>query len=41
VHGNYQIDLFEDTLGETRLLQELDHIRKRFGAKAVMKAVEM
>jgi len=41
VHGNYQMNLFEDTLEETRLLQELDHIRKRFGAKAVMKAVEM
>ena len=37
VHGNYQIDLFEDTLKETRLLQQMDKIRKRFGKKAVMR----
>jgi len=37
VHGNYQIDLFEDTLKETRLLQQMDKIRKRFGTKAVMR----
>lgn len=39
VHGNYQINLFEDTVEESRLLQEMDHIRKRFGAKAIRKAV--
>ncbi len=37
VHGNYQIDLFEDTLKETKLLQQMDKIRKRFGKKAVMR----
>ncbi len=37
VHGNYQIDLFEDTLKETKLMEEMDKIRKRFGAKAVMR----
>lgn len=38
VHGNYQINLFEDTIEESRLLQEMDHIRKRFGTKAIRKA---
>ncbi|MDF1867780.1 MAG: DNA polymerase IV [Saprospiraceae bacterium] len=38
VHGNYQINLFEDTVEESQLLKEMDHIRKRFGAKAIRKA---
>ena len=38
VHGNYQINLFEDTVEESRLLQEMDHIRKRFGEKLIRKA---
>jgi DNA polymerase-4 len=37
VHGSQQIQLFEDTQEETRLLQELDQLRKRFGAKAVLR----
>ncbi len=41
VHGNYQIHLFEDTLEETQLLQELDHIRKRFGKGAIMRATSL
>lgn len=37
VHGSYQIDLFEDTIKETKLMEQMDKIRKRFGAKAVMR----
>jgi DNA polymerase-4 len=38
VYGNYQINLFEDTIKETKLLQQMDSIRKRFGGKAVLRA---
>lgn len=38
VHGSYQIDLFEDTIEQINLLNEMDHIRKRFGANALMRA---
>ncbi|MEZ4934655.1 MAG: hypothetical protein R2788_21320 [Saprospiraceae bacterium] len=38
VHGNYQINLFEDTVEEVALLKEMDHIRQRFGKGAVMMA---
>lgn len=41
VRGSYQINLFEDTQEELRLLQAMDHIRKRFGTKAVMRASGM
>lgn len=38
VSGNYQIDLFDDTIREISLLQQMDKIRKRFGKNAVMRA---
>jgi len=38
VRGSYQINLFEDTQEELSLLQAMDHIRKRFGTKAVIRA---
>jgi DNA polymerase-4 len=38
VRGHYQISLFDDTQEEIALLQELDHIRKRFGKDVVMRA---
>lgn len=38
VHGNYQMQLFEDTEEETQLLQQLDHIRRRFGKGALSRA---
>lgn len=41
VRGHHQIDLFEDTLEEVSLLKALDHIRIRFGNKAVMRASGM
>lgn len=41
VHGHYQINLFEDTVEETALLQQMDRIRQRFGKGAVMLAGAM
>jgi DNA polymerase-4 len=41
VHGNYQLNLFDDTSEEVRLLEQLDRIRKRFGSGAIMKAREL
>lgn len=38
VRGHCQMDLFEDSAEEQRLLQAMDHIRTRFGNKAVMRA---
>ena len=38
VHGSYQISLFEDTETDIRLMEELDHIRDRWGIKAIMRA---
>ncbi|MBK9722974.1 MAG: DNA polymerase IV [Saprospiraceae bacterium] len=38
VHGNYQIRLFEDTEEQISLLQQLDHIRRRWGVGSVMRA---
>ncbi len=38
VSGNYQINLFDDTEEEMRLLQTMDAIKRRFGAKAVVRA---
>jgi DNA polymerase-4 len=36
VHGNTQINLFDDTIERINLYHSLDHIRKRFGDKAIM-----
>ena len=38
VHGHYQIDLFDDTVREIRLLNAMDKIRGRFGHQAIMPA---
>ena len=38
VHGNYQINLFDDTIKAVQLMQQMDHIRKRFGTKALRMA---
>jgi DNA polymerase-4 len=38
VNGNFQINLFDDTIREISLLQQMDRIRNRFGANAVMRA---
>ncbi len=38
VNGYYQINLFDDTEEELKLLREMDQIRKRFGAGAIRRA---
>ncbi len=39
VSGHQQLDLFEDTPEMTNLYQAMDHIRKRFGNKAIRRAI--
>lgn len=41
VHGLYQINLFDDTEEDMNLLNELDHIRNRWGAQAIGRAVNV
>ncbi|WP_114752244.1 DNA polymerase IV [Pleomorphovibrio marinus] len=41
VHGNYQINLFEDTEERISLYQALDHINHKYGDKTVCRAVGM
>ena len=38
VQGRYQISLFDDTVEQIRLLQEMDHIRRRWGQNAIGRA---
>lgn len=38
VHGDHQINLFDDTIKEVELLAQMDRIRKRFGANAIYRA---
>jgi len=38
VHGNYQISIFDDSVERIRLLQQMDHIRRRFGQDAIGRA---
>ncbi|MCB0656316.1 MAG: DNA polymerase IV [Saprospiraceae bacterium] len=38
VHGNFQLNLFDDSIEEIRLLQQLDHIRRRWGKDSVVRA---
>ncbi|HVW62267.1 MAG TPA: DNA polymerase IV, partial [Puia sp.] len=39
VPGNYQIKLYEDTQENIRLYQSIDHIKRRFGEGALVRAV--
>src|SRR5204863_2189983 len=39
VQGQYQIDLFSDTVENIRLYQAMDHIRSRFGENAVHRSI--
>lgn len=41
VQGKPQISLFDDTVEDINLLQEVDHIRKRFGIDKIMRASSM
>jgi DNA polymerase-4 len=38
VQGSYQINLFDDTIEHIHLMQQMDRIRRRFGADAIMRA---
>ncbi|WP_080779300.1 DNA polymerase IV [Chryseobacterium phocaeense] len=38
VHGNHQMNLFEDTEEQMSLYQTMDHLKNRFGANAVGRA---
>ena len=37
-HGNYQMNLFEDTEKSINLMMEMDHIRNRWGVNAIRRA---
>ncbi len=39
IQGTYQFDLFNDTTEQMQLYSAMDNLRKRFGEKAVMRAV--
>ncbi|MFZ1703573.1 MAG: DNA polymerase IV [Saprospiraceae bacterium] len=41
VQGSYQINLFDDTVEHIHLMQQMDRIRRRFGADAIMRASGM
>lgn len=41
VRGDYQVSLFEDTESDLKLMQELDHIRTKWGMEAIMRASHM
>lgn len=41
VRGNYQISLFDDTVEQIQLIQQLDHIRVRFGQDAIGRACSL
>ena len=41
VHGNYQINLFDDTEEMISLYQAMDHIRKKHGDQKVLKAAAL
>lgn len=38
VHGNYQINLFDDTEAAINLYQSIDHIKHRYGADKIFRA---
>jgi DNA polymerase-4 len=41
IQGNYQFDLFDDTVEQLQLYQAMDKLRKRFGREAVQRAAGM
>lgn len=41
VYGNYQINLFEDTIEDIRLHTAMDRMKVKYGAKAVIRAVTL
>jgi DNA polymerase-4 len=38
VHGNYQINLFDDTAEDINLYQSIDHIKHRYGVEKLIRA---
>jgi DNA polymerase-4 len=41
IQGNYQFDLFDDTVEQVQLYQAMDKIRQRFGKDAVQRVASM
>ena len=41
VHGNYQINLFDDTIEDIRLHTAMDRMKVKYGAKAIIRAVTL
>ena len=41
VHGNHQIDLFNDTEESISLYDRIDHIKHRFGSDKIMRAITL
>lgn len=41
VQGHYQISLFDDKMEDIQLMQQVDHIRKRFGIEKIKRASSM
>ena len=41
IQGNYQFDLFDDTVEHLQLYQAMDKLRKRYGQEAVQRAAGM
>ncbi|WP_257668984.1 DNA polymerase IV [Parapedobacter tibetensis] len=39
IYGSYQVDLFNDTLEEISLMQAMDEIRMRYGAKYILRGI--
>lgn len=39
VSGSYQISLFDDSLKQINLMQQIDHVRRRFGVDAINRGV--
>jgi len=41
VSGNYQTDLFNDTMEELNLSNAMDRIRSKFGTRAIMRGISL
>jgi DNA polymerase-4 len=41
VSGNYQTDLFNDTMEELNLSNAMDRIRTKFGTRAIMRGISL
>lgn len=41
ITGNYQVDIFNDTIEDIHLMQALDNIRRKYGTDCIMKGICM